>query len=203
MDLNWLLVIFHHLVDKTVMIFVWQIEYNIFCHWNACPIWLPIFPTQSGHFAVLYGQFDFWSVYRVSNCPQIVESSWDFTVSGKSFIWQRNIRGPNTVPCGTPDSTGADSECSLSTTTFICLSWRKELSHLCKLPLIPYASNLCRSLLWGTVSTCTLASLACRRSCIGCAHARSGKPWKWKLKKIYCVELTFGRQREEVYTSIA
>ena len=31
----------------------------------------------------------------------------EFTESGRSFIKRRNKRGPSTVPCGTPESTGS------------------------------------------------------------------------------------------------
>ena len=36
---------------------------------------------------------------------------------GRSLIYARNSSGPNTVPCGTPESTSAQVECSPPTTT--------------------------------------------------------------------------------------
>ena len=45
--------------------------------------------------------------------------TWDLTHSGRSFMWHKNSSGPNTVACGTPESTWALSECSPSTTTLI------------------------------------------------------------------------------------
>ena len=47
-----------------------------------------------------------------------------WTVLGMSFIYKRNKSGPNTEPCGTPDTAGSQSELRPSTTT---LCWR-----LCK-----------------------------------------------------------------------
>ena len=79
--------------------------------------------------------FDFLSVCRVSNRPQIIKLDTIRKVIYMTEEHQRIQHG------ALRHSTGADSECSPSTTTYICLSWRKELSHLCKLPLIPYASN--------------------------------------------------------------
>ena len=64
---------------------------------------------------------------------------------------QKSI-GPNTVPCGTPESTVISSEYSPSSTTRIFLSVRKDVSHVWSGPLIPYRSILWRSLSWGTVS---------------------------------------------------
>jgi hypothetical protein len=43
------------------------------------------------------------------------------TLSGRSFIWHRNISGLNTVPWGTPESTVVSSDVSPSIIVFIFL----------------------------------------------------------------------------------
>ena len=40
--------------------------------------------------------------------------TWDVTLSGRSFIYNRKRSGPRTVPCGTPDSTLVEEEVSPS-----------------------------------------------------------------------------------------
>ena len=134
--------VFHHLVDIILMIFDGWIRYNIFGIKTHVSLHL------AAHFSSSFNSFCNieWSLCLFI-C--LLKKLWwvkSRTCIGESLIWQRNINGPIAVPCGTPDSTGSDSECSLSTKTLICLSWRKELSHLCRLPLIPYESNLCSSL---------------------------------------------------------
>ena len=54
-----------------------------------------------------------------------------------SFMYIRNKRGPSTVPCGTPDSTGAGSDTAPSTTTTWLLLDRKDSIHLSVDALIP------------------------------------------------------------------
>ena len=76
----------------------------------------------------------------------------DLTASGRSFMWKRNSMGPSTVPCGTPESTVICWDDAPSNVTLIFLFVRKFISHLCTGPLIPYWSNLCSRVLWGTVS---------------------------------------------------
>ena len=55
--------------------------------------------------------------------------TWDLTHSGRSFMRHRNSSGPNTVACGTPESTWALSECSPSTTTLSERFCRNDDSH--------------------------------------------------------------------------
>ena len=50
---------------------------------------------------------------------------------------QREQQGPRTVPWGTPDKTGAQSEFTQFTTTRCCLKQRKESFHFNVLPPIP------------------------------------------------------------------
>jgi hypothetical protein len=60
------------------------------------------------------------------------------TLSGRSFIWHRNISGSNTVPWDTPESTVVSSDVSPSTIVLIFLVVKKFRSHVWMLPLIPY-----------------------------------------------------------------
>ena len=55
--------------------------------------------------------------------------------SGRSFINRRKSRGPNTLPCGTPDWTEAEVEVVVSSRTCCDLFLRKLLIHLCRLLL--------------------------------------------------------------------
>ena len=38
---------------------------------------------------------------------------WDFRFTPISKMWMRNIKGPSTVPCGTPELTDTGADCSL------------------------------------------------------------------------------------------
>ena len=78
--------------------------------------------------------------------------TWDFTESGKSLIWHKNIRGPRTVPCVTPDSTLTLFDSSPSTTTFIVLSFRKDDNHFNVFPWTQYRFILYDTLSCGTLS---------------------------------------------------
>ena len=57
-------------------------------------------------------------------------------------MYRENNKGPRTVPCGTPDKTGAQSDFTPFTTTRCCLKQRKESIHFNVLPPIPYLNNL-------------------------------------------------------------
>ena len=63
-------------------------------------------------------------------------------VPGERFLWMslmyiKKKRGPNTVPCGTPDRTGHGSEREPSTTTCCVRPWRNEADHERRESLIP------------------------------------------------------------------
>ena len=73
-------------------------------------------------------------------------------------MWQRKSRDPRNVPCGTADPTWAERDFSPSTTTLIFRLVRKLAIHVCSRVLIPYASNVCSSFLWGTLSKALLKS---------------------------------------------
>lgn len=65
----------------------------------------------------------------------------DVTLSDKSFMWQRILIGPKTVPYGTPESTVVSQRISHSTfmnMMRIDLAVEKFDSHLCMFPFIPY-----------------------------------------------------------------
>ena len=67
-------------------------------------------------------------------------------------MYRENNKGPRTVPCGTPDKTGAQSDFTPFTTTRCCLKQRKESIHFNVLPPIPYLNNLILRSSWGGVS---------------------------------------------------
>ena len=64
---------------------------------------------------------------------------WDviYVQREMSFMYRENNKGPRTVPWGTPDKTGAQSDFTLFTTTRCCLKQRKESIHFNVLPPIP------------------------------------------------------------------
>ena len=91
------------------------------------------------------------SAYRRHSVPG--SNTW-----GRSLINNKNNSGPNTVPWGTPDTTGSPEvalpvwERIPSTTTLWVRLWRKQDIQAKFLPSIPYKRNLRRSLLCGTES---------------------------------------------------
>ena len=106
------------------------------CSKSACSFWWS--------FAVLIVLYS-----KQSSANSLTE---DVTLSGRSFMWQRNSIGPSTVPWGTPESTVVSFDFSPSTIVHIDLAVRKFVSHLWILSFIPYWCNLWRSLLCGAVS---------------------------------------------------
>ena len=69
-----------------------------------------------------------------------------------SLIYNENNTGPRTVPWGTPDKTGAQSDFIPFTTTRCCLKQRKESIHFWVFPPIPYPYSLHLSSSCGGVS---------------------------------------------------
>ena len=83
----------------------------------------------------------------------------DVILSGRSFIYAKNKRGPRTVPWGTPDLTCTHCEWSPSTTTRCRRLVRKFEIQVWVLPVIPKFCNLWSNLLCGTVSNALLKSI--------------------------------------------
>ena len=75
-----------------------------------------------------------------------------------SLIYSRNIRGPNNVPCGTPERTGESVEEAPSRTTLCCQWHNHDSIHLLVFPVIPWCSSLYSRRRWGTVSKALLKS---------------------------------------------
>ena len=69
-----------------------------------------------------------------------------------SLIYNENNTGPRTVPWGTPDKTGAQSDFIPFTTTRCVLKQRKESIHFRVFPPIPYPYSLHLSSSCGGVS---------------------------------------------------
>ena len=84
------------------------------CSKSACSFWWP--------FAVLIVLYS-----KQSSANNLIE---DVTLSGRSFMWQRNSIGPSTMPWGTPESTVVSFDFSPSTIVRIDLAVRKFVSHL-------------------------------------------------------------------------
>ena len=74
------------------------------------------------------------------------------TANGRSSMNERNMIGPSTVPCGTPDSSLDHSEASPSTITLWRRSDRKALIHRCVVPWIPWFHIFPIRRWWGTLS---------------------------------------------------
>ena len=77
--------------------------------------------------------------YRCLRCRQSSAKSCtvDFTVSGKSFVWHRKSKGPNTVLWGTPESTATSSGFSPCRTTLILRLVKKFVIHVWMRPQTP------------------------------------------------------------------
>ena len=71
-----------------------------------------------------------------------------------SFMYRENHKGPRTVPSGTPDKTGAQSDFTPFTTTRWFLKHRKESIHFNVLPLLPQLNNWLLRSSWGGCIKC-------------------------------------------------
>ena len=69
-----------------------------------------------------------------------------------SFIYKDNNIGPRTVPCGTPNKTGAHWGFAPLITTLCCLLHRNESIHTKVFPLMPSPWSLHFRSSWGGVS---------------------------------------------------
>ena len=68
---------------------------------------------------------------------QLHHIAFDSISDEMSFMYRENDKGPRTVPWGTPDKTGAQSDFTPFTTTRWCLKQRKVSIHFNVLPPIP------------------------------------------------------------------
>ena len=59
-----------------------------------------------------------------------------------SFMYIRNNKGPNTLPCGTPNMTSSGSDFSLRHSVNCVRFERYDFIRLLAFPRIPYLSNL-------------------------------------------------------------
>ena len=75
-----------------------------------------------------------------------------------SLIYERNIKGPSTVPCGTPDVTLAVLDLSPSMVTCCSRCVSHASSHDRMFPFMPYDSSFFSRRLCGTVSKALLKS---------------------------------------------
>ena len=105
--------------------------------------------------------------------------------SGRSFVNNKNKRGPKTVPWGTPDRTGTHSEWLPPTTTLWCLWVRKFVIQRWVLFWMPKCFNLINKRLWGTASKALEKSIimtsVCFRRSRDCA-----KSWTFNSESVGC-----------------
>ena len=87
------------------------------------------------------------------------------TFCGMSFMYSKDKRGPRTLPCGTPDVTGAGPDVCPSTSTRWLLLARKLLIHMMMLPLMPQCCKLIASSWWDTLSNALLKSSSAKSIC--------------------------------------
>ena len=78
---------------------------------------------------------------------------------GRSLMYSKNIAGPKTVPCGTPEETYTLSEVTPSRTTCCVLLVRKFSIQERSDPVIPLWCNFFSSLWCGTVLKALLKSI--------------------------------------------
>ena len=75
--------------------------------------------------------------FTIANTVISKKSNSDSISDEMSFMYRENNKGPRTVPWGTPDKTGAQSDFTPFTTTRCCLKQRKKSIHFNVLPPIP------------------------------------------------------------------
>ena len=126
------------------------------------------------------------------------------TTEGLSFIHRRNSSRPNTVPCGTPEVTGAYSDFTPSRTTSWRRLMRKDSIQRRTLPWNPYRRSLLRRRLWGTVSKallrsripmsiwrfafrCLSSSCVVRRSCVSWNGLYGSRGWLVWIYLMHCM----------------
>ena len=119
-----------------------------------------------------------------------------------SLMHKRNISGPKTVPCSTPDITVMNSDDSPLTTTHCMCCESQELIHPWISPWMPQCSNLVSRHWWGTVSnaleksnsirsTCFRWSMACWIFSINCVWQEypglklCWDSWPMRLRQLY------------------
>ena len=69
------------------------------------------------------------SMFRYSKQSCAKRHTFDFTASGRSFMWHRKSNGPSSVPWGTSKSTATSFDASPSSTTLIFCFVKKLVSH--------------------------------------------------------------------------
>ena len=103
--------------------------------WNLIPHFLAQEPNRLislWSFTVSSSSLISWLQTQSSAKSLISDSESD----EMSFMYRENNKGSRTVPWGTPDKTGAQSNFTPFTTTRYCLKQRKESVHFSVLPPI-------------------------------------------------------------------
>ena len=113
----------------------------LYCIWLA-EISYPIFLAQNPNLYLSFWSFNEPSVSLIYDSKHshlqevwfLSRCLWKYHIS---FMYSENNNGPRTIPCGTPDKTGAHSEVSALTTARCVLLQRKESIHQSVFPPMP------------------------------------------------------------------
>ena len=98
---------------------------------------LPCPGTQSINIPLTFHCVFFILNFTIANTVISKKSYFRLSISDEmSFMFRENNKGPRTVPWGTPDKTGAQSDFTPFTTTRCCRKQRKESIHFNVLPPI-------------------------------------------------------------------
>ena len=112
---------------------------------------------------------------RVSSAKDAI-LEWSVFLS-MSLISIRNIRGPMTLPCGTPLITGRGDD-SVPLTITDCVRFeRNSLIHDRSLPLIPKLKAFARTILWSTLSNALAKSRYTTSTLLPCSSSEMMLSW--------------------------
>ena len=108
-----------------------------FSGWNfICHIFSHFSSASRSSCSLFASASDLISLYRRQSSAKRRESEW-LTASGRSLMKAKKSKGPNTVPCGTPEITSAWEDLHPSNSTR-CFLWpRKDSIHCSVCPLTP------------------------------------------------------------------
>lgn len=123
--------------------------HNVTLFWNKfnLPVIGPIIMEFKSSWRILQSSLLLIFRYKIQSSAK--SRTLELTFSGRSFMYSKNNKGPNTVPCGTSEVTFDQSDCSPPTTTLCKRAFRKFEIQVKVLPWIPYPKSLVVSLLCG------------------------------------------------------
>ena len=120
-----------------------------------------------------------WFIVRCTAVSSANRRTCDCTLSGRSFMYNRNKIGLRTDPCGTPEETGITSEHSPSSTTDCVFPTKKDWIHERVLPWTICICNLWSNFRWFSLSKAFLKSSRIRSLCLPFVRdlVRSSTSW--------------------------